>query len=572
MPRVDFTRARRGRLELLDRARSAPVAMAAIVAIHVTALAILYQTEWGLVHGTLALASWGLLNFTFLLILRRPSVSAALSLTLVGLLILLSRFKFDVLWMGITFLDFLIVDPDTVSFLLAIMPRLQVIVTICILAAIPLLILIWRIDPHRIRRRASAGGASVCAVGLSALAWAVPEQPWEPFQGVNHVSNFFRSGVTEISELLGQGFFDADAKVAGRLAGDDSCRPERKPPHIVMVLDESSFDVTHAPGIKAPEDYRDHFRSFDGKHRSLVVEATGGPTWYAEYNVLTGLSARSFGRFQFYVTRIAAGRVERGLPHALRRCGYKTITLYPTAGSFLSARRFQTGTGIERFVDQSEMEAADDMQPDRFYFDQARHTIAREREQHAGPLFVFVYVTANHFPWTSIYRPDLTAGWQGPGNTDPAVDEYIRRQHLSARDYADFVASLKREYPDEAFLLVRFGDHQPAISARLIDPALDDKEIGRRIRAFDPRYFTTYYAIDAINFKPVDISSALDTLEAPYLPLVVQEAAGLPLDPSFAEQKRILTRCRGIFYTCAGGAEARRFNRLLIDAGLIKHL
>ena len=50
------------------------------------------------------------------------------------------------------------------------------------------------------------------------------------------------------------------------------------------------------------------------------------------------------------------------------------------------------------------------------------------------------------------------------------------------------------------------------------------------------------------------------------------EAAGVPLDPSFAEQKRIFERCNGLFYRCADGAEARRFNRLLIDAGLIKRL
>jgi hypothetical protein len=70
----------------------------------------------------------------------------------------------------------------------------------------------------------------------------------------------------------------------------------------------------------------------------------------------------------------------------------------------------------------------------------------------------------------------------------------------------------------------------------------------------------------------VDLSSALGRLDAAYLPLVVQDAAGLPLDASFAEQKKILERCRGLFYTCAGGAEARRFNRVLIDAGLIKNL
>src|SRR5215467_1247159 len=123
-----------------------------------------------------------------------------------------------------------------------------------------------------------------------------------------------------------------------------------------------------------------------------------------------------------------------------------------------------------------------------------------------------------------------------------------------------------------SFLLVRFGDHQPDFASSLIDPTLDQNGIIQRLMAYDPHYFTTYYAIDAINFRPVDVSSALDTLEGPYLPLVVQEAAGLPLDSSFAEQRKILVRCNGLFYGCADGAEARRFNRMLIDAGLITNL
>ena len=49
-------------------------------------------------------------------------------------------------------------------------------------------------------------------------------------------------------------------------------------------------------------------------------------------------------------------------------------------------------------------------------------------------------------------------------------------------------------------------------------------------------------------------------------------AAALPLDPSFEEQKKIMQRCNGLFYGCNSGAEARRFNRMLIDAGLIKGL
>ena len=119
---------------------------------------------------------------------------------------------------------------------------------------------------------------------------------------------------------------------------------------------------------------------------------------------------------------------------------------------------------------------------------------------------------------------------------------------------------------------MRFGDHQPYFARNLIDPDQDDSMLARRIAAADPRFLTTYYAINAINFSPLDLSSAANALDAPYLPLVVQEAAGLPLESSFAEQKNILFRCNGLFYGCADGAEALRFNRMLIDAGLIKNL
>ena len=165
----------------------------------------------------------------------------------------------------------------------------------------------------------------------------------------------------------------------------------------------------------------------------------------------------------------------------------------------------------------------------------------------------------------------LLVNWQDLENP-PLVDEYLRRQTMSARDYNDFVKTLKEKFPDESFLLVRYGDHQPDFSTRILEPGLDRNAVAQRVSNFDRKYYTTYYSIEGVNFKPVDMSSAIETLDAPYLPLVILEAAGLPLDPSFVEQKAILKRCNGIFYACNNGAEARRFNRLLIDAGLIKQL
>lgn len=537
-------------------------------ALHLFALIRIGQTEIGSFGQGLALLTWILLNCVLLLLLRRAVLAAAISLGLLELLILVSQFKFKITWMTATFLDVLVIDPDSLTFLLSVMPGLRIVSIVAALLGIALLVVLWKLDRTRIPRLLSALAAAASLAAIIGLSNAVPEQPHEPFQGVNHVSNFARSTVVSLSELSNSGWLDVDRAVASRvkaLPADDECTPGGKRPHIIMVLDESSFDIRSAPGVKVPADYGRHFASADGKSRTLITEAAGGPTWYTEYNVLTGLSTRSFGRMSFYVTRLAAGRIKRGLPQALRRCGYKTFTLYPAYGAFLSARRFQKSAGIDRLIDAREM-GAGDVEPDSFYFDKAVRLIGTERGN--DPLFLFVYTAANHFPWDTRYRPELTPGWK-PLNADAETDEYVRRQSISARDYAAFVAKLKRDYPDEAFLIVRFGDHPPAIAPRLLEPAMSDEQIANGIMARDQRFFSAYYAIDAINFTPVDLSSARDALDAPYLPLVVQEAAGLPLDSTFAEQKRILERCEGMFYPCKDGAEARRFNRLLVDSGVI---
>ena len=538
-----------------------------LAVIHLAAVGVSVWTERGWLGPAIFVLAWALLNFVFIALLRRPAISAGLSLCLFAAVVMLSQLKFSILWMVLNFFDVLIVDSDTASFLLSIFPDLRIMAVIGALIAVPALVLIWRLDPFRVRRSVALLGATLCGLAITGLTIAVPEEPWEQFQGVNHMSTFVRSGVTTGYELTTKGWIELDTLTSDQLraAADEPCRVSGKPPNIIMVLDEASFDASVLPGIKLPAGYDRHFRSFDGKTRSLFVEGSGGPTWYTEYNVLTGLSARSYGRLSYYVTRIAAGRVERGLPRALRRCGYKTISLYPAYGAFLSAKKFQETAGVGRFVDSAEMKARD-VEPDRFFFDKALKMI--ESEQGDQPLFIMVYTMFNHFPWWNTLKPELTPDWRALGN-EPELDEYLRRQTLSARDYADFKQRLATDFPGKPFLVVRFGDHQPGM-ARIIDPSATEETIAQRIMNYDPRYFTTYYALDGVNFTPKDISSALDRLEAPYLPIVVQEAAGLPLDPSFAEQKKILDRCHGLFFQCAGGAEVRRFNRLLIDAGLIK--
>lgn len=534
------------------------------------ALGILWFTEFDAIPRAAFLLSWIALNLFWIALTRRPAISGAISLAMMIVLILLSRFKYDVVLMTVNFVDVMMIDRASLGYLLTIFPNLWRPVTAAFLVCLPLAYVLWCLDPFRIRRLTAAVGGTLATAALVALSLTWPHDPWEGFFNHAYVSKFVRSGVNAVADYLQYGFLESDGQVVDRLAipREDICHPAGRRPHIVLIHDESSFDIRSAPGIKVPPNYGDHFRSFDGKARKFLVEGNGGPSWFTEYNVLAGLSSRSFGRFSYFVTRIASGRVERGLPMALRRCGYHTVSLYPASGAFMSAHNFQTSTGMERFLDARKL-GAKGVEPDSFFYDHALKELAAEKDR--GPVFMFVYLAANHFPWDGRFRPDLMTEWRDPGNLRH-IDEYLRRQAMSARDYRNFVEQLKRQFPGEPFLIVRFGDHQPDFSTAILEPGIGDMALAQRLNDYDPRYFTTYYAIDTVNFRPMRLSSALPTIDAPYLPIVVQDAAGIPLEPTFVEQKKIMLRCNGLFYACRDGAEARRLNRMLIEAGFIKDL
>ncbi len=545
------------------------LALGLLAALHGIALVLISKTEVGLVAETAFLLVWVGTNFAAAILSRRPIVAALCSLALLGTLILLSQFKHEKLWLTADFVDLMIVDRDTIAFLLQALPRLRLPIAITGLLLLTLLVVAWRLDPLRVRRRVAVIGSAGCLGGLVTLSMIFPTHLAEDFSGRNYVSKFARTGVEAIHELIERGYLDADKTALHTLnAAGLACHPSRKLPHIILLHDESSFDITAVPGIKVPPGYSDFFRSQDGQTRKLVVEGAGGPSWFTEYNVLTGLSARSYGGFATSVTRIAAGHVKRGLPLSLRRCGYKTYSLYPFYGAFLASRAFQTTAGIGSYLDMRDL-GTRNFEADSFYFDQARRIIAKQVRY--GPLFLYVYTVANHFPWDTRLRPNLTPDWRDTGNGFE-VDEYIRRQSMTAHDYRAFLKQLAAEFPRESFLIIRYGDHLPSLALRLMDPSLDEAAIDHRLEASDRRYLTTYYAIDVINFELANLSSALATVDAAYLPLIILEAAGVPLGPSFQEQKRILVRCQGVFYRCANGREARQFNRMLIQAGYITGL
>src|SRR5262249_37197675 len=128
--------------------RAGPIAI-----VHVAALIILLKTEYYDVPrvGSFLLA-WGFLNFAWLAVLRRPSVSGVLSLAIVLILIQVSDLKYKVTWQTVNFVDLMVIDLSSFSYLLAIFPGLATYVFVGVGVASGVLLLLWRLDPFRVPR------------------------------------------------------------------------------------------------------------------------------------------------------------------------------------------------------------------------------------------------------------------------------------------------------------------------------------------------------------------------------------------------------------------------------------
>src|SRR4051794_38949986 len=289
--------------------------MLAVAAPHLAALGLMFQTEVDLGSRAGFLLAWGILNFFWIALVRRPALSGALSLTLVVLLVLLSRLKHDVVQMTANFVDLMVIDRDTAAFLFTIFPNLRWSVVGAAIVILPLMYALWWLDPFRIRRLPAAAGLLACLAALTGYSITWPDEAWRGYYDDGYFSKFARSGVTAVSDFANYGFMESEAVTAERLKMllVDSCHVAGRRPHIIMIHDESSFDIRQASGVKVPADYGGHFKSFDGRERKFMAESSGGASWMAEYNVLAGLSSRSFCRFFSFVTPIAPGGGDRGV-------------------------------------------------------------------------------------------------------------------------------------------------------------------------------------------------------------------------------------------------------------------
>lgn len=285
--------------------------------------------------------------------------------------------------------------------------------------------------------------------------------------------------------------------------------PQDKP-NIIVILEESTFPLEQIKGFKPQGKF------FKGAY-PLQVHTAGGSTWVQEIAFLHGVAPPLYGDGWKAINLFAPGRLDGRIAPQLVAQGYKTKTIYPTAGRFYGGRRFHQQLGIQDFIDCKALPECSkgswNKIPDEIFFDEAIKQVKLNDE----PLFTFVATMRQHSPHDKNLAPDS----QRCAKTLSAKQcsillDYNERLKLSVKAYERLLAQLK-QLPERT-IVVAFGDHIPGDVAAHFSEANFDK--GDRFRTFfnvwdSKQGFVTKQVLDGMNFEKIDIAM-LDALTLRY--------------------------------------------------------
>jgi len=505
---------------------------------------------------------------------RRPLTSLAMTLYLIGVVLLSSWVKMLHLGLALTLADvhFFMLRPLENFKLFIQYPLLGIlflaviaVAALCVWIGVRLELPLKHLAKPRLGGwlRVAMGGASV-ALAVAASWIAAPPSQARVENGDSYAAFLVMYESQHPNGLIGllNLFFNnrsfeaqipAERKQTRFAVGDQgtSAQPTQLP-DIFLILEESTFDPTVIKGCPAKycdsamlHPQRAATRTQQGP---LFVHTTGGGTWLAEFAVLSGLDWRLFGRGGAFAPVSLAPRLQRALPQYLRSLGYRTVAVYPTEGNFLSARNAYEHYGFDEFYAAPDLHLPSEWQDtrDSMVFDKALALINRDDPR---PVFVFALTIRNHGPHGPP-KMQVPAAFQPAAQAmNEEIAEFLARMRDSSDDFAALGERwLKSSRPR---VLAWFGDHQPEAAWNFTQhpELLNAKRMASNVPRADLTYLT-YYQMSA-NFGTRAESIASDAIDLSYLSSNLVAFAGVPLDAGMVAARTMADQCNGLMFDCA---------------------
>jgi phosphoglycerol transferase MdoB-like AlkP superfamily enzyme len=502
---------------------------------------------------------------------RRILFSVALTSSLIALIVVAATIKRQTMNMVVHAYDlfFYFSSWSTISFLWNDHRRYLIALAASLLAMAVGGWLVFRADGTRVSRPLALGAFLLSAsIGWAGAAYKGERRHMQFYFENLYISSFFASWGETVETLWNGTMLEAGPRLpkqaAFRLPAD--CKTTEKPPHIILIHQESIVPPGNFPTLNYDRSVDPMFRSQDGLTRKLRVETYGGASWLTEFSILAGVSTESFGGMRQFVQTFLHNKLKDTLPQSLEQCGYRNVVFYPMLKNFVSNDKFYNSVGLKEIFDLKAQGAKVVNERDRFYYTNALNEMERHIAASSKPLFTYVQTMSAHWPYDVPFHPELNVAGGGPG-THPEMHEYLRRVSLVKQDYDFLINEIKTRFKDERVLIVHYGDHHPTATRMLLGFGENTEAEDVALNANSPG-FLTYFAVDGHNYK-VPHMPEYEAVDIPYLGMIIQDAAGLPLSDANMERKRLMALCQGRYNTCTKRDEILAFHRRLIDAGII---
>lgn len=351
----------------------------------------------------------------------------------------------------------------------------------------------------------------------------------------------------QFEHLATQGF---EREVAALRA---AAQAARRPADIVVFLQESQFNPLAVAGCPPTlcdgPAFRGQGRTVDDGE--LRVHTYGGGTWLSEFSLVTGIPHTLYGNAGQYASFNVAPGVRRSLVRSLKDAGYHTVALHPVRGGMMNARSAYRSYGFDEFFDARDLGLPGTFNTaDALVHEQTLKVLERARRR-GKPVFVLALTIFNH-------------GEHGVA-THPVPEDFLRQtqaatgdavEHRNLADYLWRTRAFEATYEKtEAALLggatpavlAWFGDHQPPFATA---PRLRNSVRARAATPALPDRYVTWYNVST-NLGDAPGAARRHRLDLVFLPGLLAQRAGVPLDDWLAANVLARERCGGLLFECA---------------------
>ena len=328
----------------------------------------------------------------------------------------------------------------------------------------------------------------------------------------------------------------AERAKVNRKAEPGATAPKQPYPDIVMILNETWYNLDMYIDTNADVDYLENYRALGNAVKGYAeVPLTGGGTNGTEYEMLTGNSMTLINAYAPFNRLNFTDALS--LPQYLKQFGYSTIAAHPHESQNYHRGMSWSQLGIDEsyFVhDFTDPEYYADRHRDHEITDiSALKNVIRFMDALPAerPRFAFLVTMQNHGEWNA-NRPEQAVVHARTGVADASLAAQID-EYLSCMRYTDAMIAFMRDYYTRLYeetgrrvVVCMVGDHSPSFLPELESICKwPDRAVAERKGKMTPYFIWANYPLDVDGIAP---AGASDMDLCCFMPATLR-AAGVPL-------------------------------------------